>query len=383
MAKKYFIVVSIFLFVCIAVPANAAQTTAYATDDTWLNGHVSGQEFTNYGTDSYLYVYGETHSGQNYPAKNSLMRFSLPPLGTGYHIQSAIVRMNYATYENMDSGDYVYVDIYAVRPTRSWTEMGACWYTMDGSSYWAQAGCESATTDRYDTSLGEQLFYRSTAGGDKDWTNSYLTQVVRDWYSGALTNNGLVARTPLHYSGNEGVYFYSNDYGSGWGPRLIITYTLDPVANADGPYFVDPCGIVMFDGSASYDPDGGSITSWLWDIDNDGLYDDGSGSQLVVSYEYLVGTLHLGFGQHTIGLKVIDDEGEWKTATSTLTIESWEGDFEPDGDVDWIDLAKFVSHWLDNCMSPGWCEGTDIDHTGTVDFVDFSVLADNWLKGVE
>jgi hypothetical protein len=385
MKKRYVLYAAFIALLFTVVPAKAVlQTTAYATDDTWLNGHDSGQEWTNYGNDYYLYVYGETHSGNNYPAKNSLMRFSLPSLGSGYHIQSAIVRMNYAGYESMDSSDFVYVDIYAVQPTRVWTEMGANWYTMNGSAYWSQAGCESTSFDRYDTSLGEQVFYRSTAGGDKDWANGNLTTTVQNWYNGSLTNNGLVARTPLHYSGTEGVYFYSNDYGSGWGPRLIINYTLDPVANADGPYTVGPGGAVVFDGHSSYDPDGGSITSWLWDLDNDGQYDDGSGSQLAKSYDYLVDTLNLGPGQHTIGLKVVDDEGEWKTATSSLTIGPWQGDFEPDGDVDFTDLKTLADNWLrDDCADPDWCGGTDLDNTGTVDFFDYAIFANNWLEGVE
>lgn len=320
MAKKY-ILCSAVLLLCAVAPARASlSTTGYSTDDTWLNGHDSGEEGTNYGGDWYLRVYGETHSGNNYPAKSSLMRFGLPSLESGYHIQSATVRMNYASYESMDSSDFVYVDLYAVRSTRTWTEMGANWNTMNGSSYWAQAGCESATIDRYDTSLGEQVFYRSTTGGDKDWTNSYLTQTVRDWYSGAMTNNGLVARTPSHYSGQEGVYFYSNDYGNGWGPRLLINYTLDPLAEADGSYSVAPGGSVNFNGTGSYDRDGGTIGSWLWDLDNDGQYDDGSGSILNKNYDYLVNTLHLGLGDHTIGIKVLDDENEWATDISTLTI---------------------------------------------------------------
>jgi hypothetical protein len=49
---------------------------------------------------------------------------------------------------------------------------------------------------------------------------------------------------------------------------------------------------------------------YLWDLDNDGQYDDGSGSILNKSYDYLVNTLHLGFGDHTVGIKVLDDEDE-------------------------------------------------------------------------
>lgn len=306
---------------CLAAPAAAAlTTTAYAYDDTWLNGHDSGEEYTNYGNSYYLQVFGETHSGQNYPAESALMRFTLPSLGTGYHIQSAKVKMHYISYLSMDTNDYVYVDLYAVRPTRTWTESGANWYTMNGGAYWGQAGCESPDWDRYGTSLGEQLFYRSTTPGDKEFTNSNLTQVVRDWYSGSLTNNGLVARTPAHYSGSEGVYFYSNDYGIGWGPRLVIDYTLDPLSNAGGPYNVGPGGIVSFNGTGSSDPDGGSVASWLWDLDNNGLFNDASGSKVNLSFDYLVGTLRLAHGEHTIGLKVLDDEGEWAISSTTLYI---------------------------------------------------------------
>jgi hypothetical protein len=303
---------------CVAAPVWAAlSTTAYPSGDTWLDAY---NEWTNYGNDYYLRVYGATSQGQNVPKKNTLVRFSLPSLPNGYHIQSATVRMNYCAYEDMDSNDYVYVGLYAVRPTRTWTELGANWYTMNGSSYWAQAGCEDPNYDRYDTLLGSQLFSRSTSFGDKDWTGSSLTQTVRDWYSGSLTNNGIVARTYQHYSGAEGVVFYSKNYGSGWGPRLLISYTLDAIAEANGPYTVGPGGSVLFNAAGSYDPDGGSLTSYLWDLDNDGQYDDGSGLTFNASFSYLVDTLGLTLGQHTIGLKVVDDEGEWGTDTSLLTI---------------------------------------------------------------
>jgi hypothetical protein len=63
-----------------------------------------------------------------------------------------------------------------------------------------------------------------------------------------------------------------------------------------------------------------------------------------------------------------------------LYLDSKVGDFEPDGDVDWFDLAKFVSHWLEqDCNDPNWCEGTDINHSNTVDFADFAFFAENWF----
>ncbi len=41
-------------------------------------------------------------------------------------------------------------------------------------------------------------------------------------------------------------------------------------------------------------------------------------------------------------------------------------------------LAVFASNWLQACSSPSWCEGMDSNHSGSVDFVDFATLAQNW-----
>ena len=55
----------------------------------------------------------------------------------------------------------------------------------------------------------------------------------------------------------------------------------------------------------------------------------------------------------------------------------------PDG-VSFIDFAFFASHWLlDNCNASNYyCEGTDLDRSGIVDFLDLEVFADNWLNGL-
>jgi hypothetical protein len=56
----------------------------------------------------------------------------------------------------------------------------------------------------------------------------------------------------------------------------------------------------------------------------------------------------------------------------------------PDG-VDFIDFAFFASHWhFNNCNASNYyCEGTDLDQSGTVSFTDLEILADNWLKGIQ
>jgi len=48
--------------------------------------------------------------------------------------------------------------------------------------------------------------------------------------------------------------------------------------------------------------------------------------------------------------------------------------------VDIYDLAALSSRWLDNCSEPYWCDNADFDHSGSVNFVDFAALANEWLE---
>jgi len=48
--------------------------------------------------------------------------------------------------------------------------------------------------------------------------------------------------------------------------------------------------------------------------------------------------------------------------------------------VDFYDLTVLVSHWLDGCSEPYWCDESDFDESRSVDFADFAVLAGEWLQ---
>jgi len=69
---------------------------------------------------------------------------------------------------------------------------------------------------------------------------------------------------------------------------------------------------VSFDGSASSDPDGGSIQSYSWDFDGDGTA-DASGQQPTHTYERA--------GTYQVELTVTDDEGQTASTTETVTVE--------------------------------------------------------------
>jgi len=60
------------------------------------------------------------------------------------------------------------------------------------------------------------------------------------------------------------------------------------------------------------------------------------------------------------------------------------GDFDVDCCVNLADLDMFVGHWLaSGCSEPDWCGWADFQRSGSVDFVDFALLAENWLTGCQ
>lgn len=87
-----------------------------------------------------------------------------------------------------------------------------------------------------------------------------------------------------------------------------------PDADAGGPYQVGPNETVQLHGLSN-----SAIQSWDWDLDGDGQYDDATGQNPYVSYDYLVNTLGLQRGTHTIS--IMEDTTVFSADdTATLTI---------------------------------------------------------------
>ena len=98
-----------------------------------------------------------------------------------------------------------------------------------------------------------------------------------------------------------------------------------PVADAGGPYQGTKNTKIILDGSRSYDPNGrmypdpshpwhGYITSWLWDLDNDGKYDDAQGEKVEWSVP--------GSGIYPIGLKVVNNFGYTDCDNTIINVEN-------------------------------------------------------------
>jgi len=57
-------------------------------------------------------------------------------------------------------------------------------------------------------------------------------------------------------------------------------------------------------------------------------------------------------------------------------------DLDMDGKVNFTDYAIFANHWMDDtCSAPNWCNGADFDHSGQVDMFDLAEFAKYWLSG--
>jgi hypothetical protein len=72
----------------------------------------------------------------------------------------------------------------------------------------------------------------------------------------------------------------------------------------------------------------------------------------------------------------------WIRAQSTSSInvaisEPAAGDFDADGDIDGMDLGRFVSNWL--VMNFGQSVPCDLNGDKQVNSVDFAILASRWL----
>ncbi|MCJ7693633.1 MAG: hypothetical protein MUO22_09495, partial [Sedimentisphaerales bacterium] len=74
-------------------------------------------------------------------------------------------------------------------------------------------------------------------------------------------------------------------------------------------------------------------------------------------------------------------ESDWSNEESSMQCTAI-GNFEPDCDVDWADLAVLVDQWLQSSGTPSADIAPLPDGDGTVNFLDFAVQADNWLEGL-
>ncbi len=199
-----------------------------------------------------------------------------------------------------------------------------------------------------------------TAGGlvgQNGYTNG-TTSSISDCYATGDVNvyqyiGGLVGRNG--YNDNGGSGSITNCYSTG---------------NVDGDF--DAGGLV---GDNSL----GSVIGGFWDTETSGWDEPEPGR---------------GTGKTTAEMKTKstftdagwDFENTWAVCPGTnyprLIWQIPKPDFRcPDG-VDFYDFAFFAEHWMDSTCSVlnSWCDNTDLNQDGTVNFKDVAIFVQDWLE---
>lgn len=361
------------------------------TTDAWLNEGST----RNYGADPFLTI--KWYNGRS---DATVIRFDLTgQIPANQRILSATLSL-YFSDGNGTSSEAFEIKPYRIAPTKPWFEniyngtagYGVNWKWRDNAQTQEWTSQDGAWWDKIDDSNGTRWVQDEdgTVGPPQtpyvpikpgNWVDFNVVNSVRQWYAGQ-TNQGFSLFAVNYVGGYTTTYglFCSRNHTTQWArPKLVITYegALAPIAEAGGPYSMPRKGAVQLNGAASYDPDGGSLVSWLWDLDNDLQYDDASGATATVTYLYLANVLGLGPGLHTIRLQVRDDENETSTDTAQLTMPpAGPGDLDADGDVDGTDFGRFAFcfNGTGNPPHPG-CEPADLNKDGFVDGSDYGIFA--------
>ena len=362
------------------------QPIYWGTSDAWLEE----ANTRNYGGDMFLEI--QWYNGRS---DTTVLRFELSGVIPNYQrIVSARLMLYYSSASSMQDDNAIELKPYRVTPTMPWFENiyagtsghGVNWKYRDDAQTQQWTGQDGAWSDKIDDGNTTRWIQDSDGevGGDPpparpgDALIFTVTNSVKAWYEQGAANQGFSMFAVNFVGGGTTCsgLFPSRNHGTDWArPKLEITYegALLPLADAGGFYAVAWGEMVLLDGTGSYDPDGGSIVAWQWDLDYDSQYDDASGSTVNVTYDYLLSTLGLTPGWHNIGLKVTDDESATDTDDALLWIAPGDGDFEPDGDVDLADFAAFQRCFAQSPI-PTACQPGNMNEDGAIDLADLDLF---------
>ncbi len=165
----------------------------------------------------------------------------------------------------------------------------------------------------YNGTVGIAVAFDGTGSSDPDGT---VVQYDWDFGDGTLAPNA--GSNPSHTYTTAGSYTVSLTVTDDGGltntantTADIVDAAQDPIADPNGPYNGFEGLSVTFDGSASFDPDGGTITQYDWDFG-----DGNTGTGVAPTHTYATA------GTYTVTLTVVDDEGAQSApATTTAVIE--------------------------------------------------------------
>jgi len=187
----------------------------------------------------------------------------------------------------------------------------------------------------YTGTEGQQVQFDGSASNDPDGTIT-----AWDWTFG--DGNVGTGESPVHTYATDGIYDVSlvvTDNDSDLSAPSVTTASIepapqDPVADPGGPYNGVEGIAVAFNGSGSFDPDGGNITQYDWDFG-----DGNTGIGVAPSHIYAAD------GSYPVTLTVVDDDGALSAPVSTTADIA--SDQDGDGTPDDLDNCTLVANGPD------------------------------------
>jgi PKD repeat protein len=172
--------------------------------------------------------------------------------------------------------------------------------------------------------------------------------------------------TSFQRSGGATESFTKPDSGD-WVLHVVVVLNAPVAVIGANPMSGRSPLLVSFDGSASFDTDGGTIVSYAWDFEDDGTT-DATGPTAD----------HLYVGKQTAvaRLTVTDNDGRTGTTTVSISVATFPGDFDGDGDVDQKDFGHFQECYSgsgEEQTNPN-CLNAILDGDQDVDQADFAVF---------
>jgi len=199
--------------------------------------------------------------------------------------------------------------------------------------------------------------YLIRAGIGIDQAHGY--SYVSEWYDNSYDmDNATVVSVVIHQE-TSGIDFYLSKAGSISG--YIYSDTGEPISDASVYAFSD-----IYPGSgANSQSDGCYVIEGL----PSGIYS----VQIYVT----------GYISESITDVIVNAPSDTSGINFTLK-KIIPADFDMDLHVDFVDYAVLANHWMNqNCNEPDWCDGTDLDKDGSLNWLDLAQFTENWLAGAQ
>ncbi|MEI6327441.1 MAG: DNRLRE domain-containing protein [Candidatus Roizmanbacteria bacterium] len=190
------------------------QPDSTAGIDTFID---QANPTTNFGTTSPLQSRGPYFTSQ----RNMLFKFDLSSIPVASTIKSGALTLWVDTNQGAEDN----LTMYRIMPANAgWTESGANWNTLDGSTAWAgSVGANTSGVDYSSTLMGTGPFGLGNGG---QYSFSLAASEIQLMFA---TNNGFIVKGNGPTGDSDPAR--SSDYGTaGNRPKLVVNYT-DPANN--------------------------------------------------------------------------------------------------------------------------------------------------------